>query len=414
MALNRRPRRWPGAEGRHYGEIMPYVENRIIHDADAHTMEPPEWLDEFGATSVVDYVKDHFSIGDNDVAFAEIDRCRGLQADTEFRATASDEVMLRKNYRAHGAWDPSDRSEALDYLGFASQLIFPSMPNTLLEEMEHSAPAPLTYEVASAANRAQIAFCGDDPRLLPVAYVPLQDLELAAPCAAEAIAEGAAALLIPNRMPAGHAQSHVAFDRVWAQAQEAGLPVVMHVATPDLVMPPQHRNNGLPVEPDFHGGGENFRSVSYMAISAAPLQALSMFVFDGVFERFPELRMGVIELGAVWVPSFLRQLEAAMDAFDRHEERLKKLSLRPADYIHRQVRVTPYPTEPTGWIIENSGPDICLFSSDFPHVEGGRNPLRRFDNEVSGLSEAQRERFFRHNFEDLMGSALDTDALSLV
>lgn len=392
---------------------MPYVENRIIHDADAHTMEPPEWLDEFGSTAVGDYVREHFSIGDDSKLFAEIDRCRGLQSSADFRVSAETEVMLRKNYRAHGAWDPADRSEALDYLGFASQLVFPSMPNTLLEDMEHTAPAALTYEVASAANRAQIAFCSHDPRLLPVAYVPLQDLELAGPCATEAIAEGAAALLIPNRMPANHAQSHVAFDAVWAQAQDAGIPVVMHVATPDLVMPPQHRNNGLPPEPDFHGGGENFRSVSYMAISAAPLQALSMFVFDGVFERFPELRMGVIELGAVWVPSFLRQLEAAMDAFDRHEERLKKLSLRPAEYIHRQVRVTPYPTEPTGWIIENSGPDICLFSSDFPHVEGGRNPLRRFDNEVSGLTNVQQDRFFRHNFEDLMGSALQTTALGL-
>lgn len=392
---------------------MPYVENRIIHDADAHTMEPPEWLDEFGSKVVVDYARDHFSIGDNDKVFGEIDKCRALQHDEDFRAAAADEVMLRKNYRAHGAWDRADRSEALDFMGFSSQLIFPSMPNTLLEAMEHSAPAALTYEVASAANRAQIAFCSGDPRLLPVAYVPLQDLELAGPCATEAIAEGAAALLIPNRMPAEHAQSHVGFDHVWAQAQEARIPVVMHVATPDLVMPPQHRNNGLPPEPDFHGGGENFRSVSYMAISAAPLQALSMFVFDGVFERFPELKMGVIELGAVWVPSFLRQLEAAMDAFDRHEERLKKLSLRPADYIQRQVRVTPYPTEPTGWIIENSGPDICLFSSDFPHVEGGRNPLRRFDNEVKGLSSDLQNRFFRHNFEDLMGSALDTDALAL-
>jgi len=392
---------------------MPYVENRIIHDADAHTMEPPEWLEGFGSRAVVDYAREHFTIGDNEQAFVEIDRARALQTDTGFRADAEREVMLRKNYRAHGAWDPTDRSQTLDYLGFASQLVFPSMPNTLLEEMEHTAPAELTYQTASAANRAQIAFCADDPRLLPVAYIPLQDLERAGPCAGEAIAEGAAALLIPNRMPAGHAQSHVAFDRVWAQAEEAGIPIVLHVATPDLVMPPQHRNNGLPVEPDFHGGSENFRSVSYMAISAAPLQVLSMFVFDGVFERFPQLRVGVIELGAVWVPSFLRQLEAAMDAFERHEQRLQQLTLRPSDYIHRQVRVTPYPTEPTGWIIENSGPEICMFASDFPHVEGGRNPLRRFDREVEHLSEDTRQRFYRHNFEDLMGSAVDLEALGL-
>lgn len=385
---------------------MPYVEDRVIHDADAHTMEPPEWLDEFGSRKVIEHAKANFSIGDNNPVFAEIERSRDLHTQDEFRGDAEAEVMLRKNYRAHGAWDPADRTEALDYMGFASQLVFPSMPNTLLEAMEHEAPAELTYEAASAANRAQIEFCRHDDRLLPVAYVPLQDLHMAAPCATEAIEAGAAALLIPNRMPKDHAHSHIAFDAVWAQAQEARLPVVMHVATPDLVMPPQHRNNGLPPEPDFHGGGENFRSVSYMAISSAPMQALSMMIFDGVLDRFPQLKIGIIELGAVWVPSFIRQLEAAMEAFARHEDRLQKLALRPSEYMERQVRVTPYPTEPTRWIIENSSPSICMFSSDFPHVEGGRNPIRRFDNEVAELDPATQDRFYRSNFEDLMGAGM--------
>ena len=391
---------------------MPYVEDRVIHDADAHTMEPPEWLDAYASTEVADYAKSNFRLAIGANLSSEIDRCRELHADDEFRAGAASEVMLRKNYRAPGAWDPADRSAALDAMGFASQLVFPTIPNTLLEAMEHEAPAELTYATASAANRAQIDFCSHDPRLLPIAYIPLQDLEMAAPCAEEAIEAGAAALLIPNRMPKDHAHSHVAFDAVWARAQEARLPVVMHVATPELVMPPQHRNNGLPPEPDFHGGGENFRSVSYMAISSAPMQALSMLIFDGVLERFPDLKVGVIELGAVWVPSFMRQLDAAMAAFERHEERLQKLSMQPSEYVTRQVRVTPYPTEPTGWIIENCGPEICMFSSDFPHVEGGRNPLRRFDNEVATLSDVTQERFFTKNFEDLMGAGLPLDRLA--
>ena len=385
---------------------MAYVTDRIIHDADAHTMEPPEWLDEFGSQQVRDYARTEFFAGEESPIFSEIDHCRTLHLDPEFRAKAEQEIMLRKNYRAHGASNSLDRSEALDHMGFASQLVFPTMPNTLLEVMEHEAPPSLTYEVASAANRAQIAFCDADPRLLPVAYIPLQDFDLATSCATEAINAGAASLLIPNRMPKDHAHSHIAFDSIWARAQEAGIPIVMHVATPDLVMPPQHRNNGLPLEPDFHGGGENFRSVSYMSISSPPIQALSTLIFDGVFDRFPALKMGVIELGAAWLPSFMRQLEAAFDAFAPHEKRLQSLGLRPSEYIHRQIRVTPFPTEPTGWIIENTGDEICMFSSDFPHVEGGRNPLRRFDNEVQGFSDAVKDKFFRQNFEDLMGSAM--------
>ena len=131
-----------------------------------------------------------------------------------------------------------------------------------------------------------------------------------------------------------------------------------------------------------------------------------MLVFDGVLERFPELKLGVIELGAAWLPSFMRQLEAAFDAFERHEQRLQTLSLRPSDYVRRQVRVTPFPTEPTKWIIQNTGKEICMFSSDFPHVEGGRNPLRRFDTEVANLSGEVQDRFFRRNFEDLMGRGM--------
>jgi len=385
---------------------MAYVEGRIVHDADAHVMETPEWLDEFAPARVTDHLRRNFDLGDVDAALAEIERSRRLHADPDYAAAVATEVMLRKNWRATGSFVAEDRTVALDAMGFASQLIFPTVLNVLLENLEHSGDDALIYDTAAAGNRALAQWCSGDERLLPVGYVPLASLELAPKAATVAIEAGCKALLIPNRCPADHAPSHIALDAVWAQAQEAGLPVLMHVATPELVMPPQHRNNGLPPEPDFHGGGENFRSVSYMAIPSAPMQTLSMLILDGVLERFPDLRIGVIELGAVWVPSFMRQLDAAMEAFRRHEARLQKLDLRPSEYVRRQVRVTPYPTEPTRWIIENSAPEICLFSSDYPHVEGGRNPMRRFDDEVSGLSADLQDRFFRRNFEDLMGAGM--------
>ena len=380
---------------------MAYVEDRIIHDADAHVMETPEWIEGFASKRVLDYALDHFDIGNVQATLDEIERSRALHADAGYRSTDEADVMLRKNWRATGAFIPEDRVKALDYMGFASQLVYPTVYNTMIEELEHGDDPAMTYEVASAANRAHIAFCDIDPRLYAVAYIPMQTFDGAIAATAEAIEAGAKALLIPNRCPQHHAPSHIGFDPVWAMAQEAQIPVTMHVATPELVMPPQHRNNGLPPEPDFHGGGENFRSVSYMAISASPLQALSMLIFDGVLERFPRLKIGVIELGAVWVPGFMRQLDAAFAAFERLEERLKKLSLTPSDYVRRQVRVTPYPTEPTGWIIEQAGPEIAMFSSDFPHVEGGRNPLKRFDAEVAHLPADVQDRFFRRNFEDM-------------
>jgi predicted TIM-barrel fold metal-dependent hydrolase len=76
--------------------------------------------------------------------------------------------------------------------------------------------------------------------------------------------------------------------------------------------------------------------------------------------------------------------------------------------VERQVRVTPYPHEDTGWIIANTGDEVCLFSSDYPHVEGGRNPIKRFETsmQIAGTSEAQKQRFYCDNFVDLMGAGL--------
>jgi hypothetical protein len=76
--------------------------------------------------------------------------------------------------------------------------------------------------------------------------------------------------------------------------------------------------------------------------------------------------------------------------------------------VKRQVRVTPYPHEDTGWIIANSGDAVCLFSSDYPHVEGGRNPIKRFEvsMDTAGVNAAQKQRFYCDNFVDLMGRGL--------
>ena len=133
-----------------------------------------------------------------------------------------------------------------------------------------------------------------------------------------------------------------------------------------------------------------------MGIPGPPAQTLATLIFDGVLERFPDLRIGVIEQGAIWVPSWTRQMESAFDAFARHEERLQNLSLRPSEYVRRQVRFTPYPTEDVGWIIDQSGPEVCLFSSDYPHVEGGRRPIERFEASLAagGIDPYARQRFY--------------------
>ena len=400
---------------------MPYNQTGlVVHDADAHIMETPGWLREHADPAIRERLEplrytsgnELRQTGDPDEQLRDLDaafeRLAGKHRSDEYRALDEAEIMSRKNFAATGSFLAEDRPRALDLLGFASQLVFNTFHNRRLHDWEHGGDIDLAVGAARAHNRGMVEFCDSDRRLLPTCYVPLADIDRAPALADEAIAAGAAALLVASGCPPGHSPSHRGLDAVWARAEEAGIPVVFHVGGTGDLIDPSYFVNGLPIPPDFHGGEENFRSVDYMGIPGPPAQTLATMIFDGVLERFPDLRIGVIEQGAVWVPSWTRQMESAFDAFARHEERLQSLSLRPSEYVRRQIRFTPYPTEDVGWIIAQSGPEVCLFSSDYPHVEGGRRPIERFEAslDAGGVDPHARQRFYADNFVDLMGSAL--------
>jgi uncharacterized protein len=385
---------------------MPYAEGRTFHDADSHVMETPDWLGPYADPHVRERMKPLFVAAVKPGEERLIDDARRRRADPAERAKADSELMLRKNWSALGSFAREDRPRALDLLGFSSQLVFNTFLNPYLLEAERGADLDFAYGLARAHNRAMVDFCSVDRRLLAVGYIPLADFARSRAMAEEAIAMGSKALLVPSACPARHSPSHVGLFPVWATAEEARIPIVFHVGGGGRLLDPQYFANGLPPVPDFHGGAENFRSVDYMAIPFPPMQTLSTLIIDGILDRFPRLRIGVIEQGGVWVPSWMRQLDTTVDAFSKNEERLRRLSLRPSEYVRRQVRVTPYPHEPVGWIIEQAGEEVCLFSSDYPHVEGGRNPLRRFEQSIAGLGERAKERFYCDNFVDLMGAGL--------
>jgi uncharacterized protein len=386
---------------------MPYVGDRIIHDADAHIMEPADWLiahaDPEWCSRMPRVFKEAIEPGETEDR--EVSRYRRLHAQADYRADDGTQIMLRKNFAATGSFLADDRPLAIDLIGVVSQLVFNTFTNGHLVAAEHRDIA-MAAAMARAHNRAMIEFCTVDRRLLPVCYVPLAERLEAAVIAREAIAAGAAALMIPSACPATHSPSHIELDPVWAAAQDAGLPVVFHVGGGGQLLSPMYFANGLPPVPDFHGGAENFRSIDYMAIPYWPMQTVATLVLDGVLDRFPRLKFGVIEQGASWLPGFMRNLDAAFVAFRKNETRLQRLSARPSEILRRQVRVTPYPHEDAGWIVQQAGPEMCLFSSDYPHVEGGRHPLNRFDASLEQVDEDARRRFYFDNFVDLMGDVL--------
>ncbi len=404
---------------------MAYIERRRVHDADAHIMEPPTWLRDHADPDIRDrieiptYANELVQTGDSPAGWSPepdelnliFDRLTDRHRSAEFTDAEAAEVMLRKNFAATGSFLAEDRPRVLDYIGVDSQLMFNTFHNSRLFAWEQPdadgrVDLDLAYGAARAHNRGMVEFCDVDPRLLPTCYVPLVDFDRAEAMATEAIEMGASALLVASGCPAGHSPSHRQLDRVWRQAEEAGIPIVFHVGGTGDLIDPGYFNNGLPIPPDFHGGEENFRSVDYMAIPFPPMQTLATFIFDGVLERHPGLKVGVIEQGCIWLPSWIKQMESAMDAFGRHEERLQELSLSPLEYVQRQIRVAPYPTEDVGWVTDQVGPDVLLFNTDYPHVEGGRRPFERFERSLGDRSEAIRDKFYADNFEDLMGTAV--------
>ena len=81
---------------------------------------------------------------------------------------------------------------------------------------------------------------------------------------------------------------------------------------------------------------------------------------------------------------------------------IASLSMAPSDFIRRAVRFTPFAREDAGLIIREGGPELYMFSSDFPHPEGTHDPIERFEASLGEVSEEVKDRFYRGNFEYMM------------
>ena len=101
----------------------------------------------------------------------------------------------------------------------------------------------------------------------------------------------------------------------------------------------------------------------------------------------------------------IRRLDHAVNIWARTEHHLASMKRTPSAQIRDQLRFTPYPFEAVGTLVEESYPELYLFSSDYPHAEGGRNPIGRFESSLADLPESVHARFFSTNFVDLYPNA---------
>ncbi|HEY8616856.1 amidohydrolase family protein [Phenylobacterium sp.] len=381
---------------------MPYAQGRVIHDADSHIMESLDWLPSYAEPSIRDrLISMRLEAGGSGAAKA-IEKALARQRDAAATAEiASNVVEGPKGWAAFGAMDPGERVRALDDLGFSRQLVFTTFAGS---QFMPSPELEVKYGGARALNRGIAEWCARDARLIAVGVVPLDDPARAEAEIDFALKAGCGAIWIPAA-PAGEVSpGHPDLDRVWARLAEAGAPFMLHVGATAPVLPPAYHKNGHPRPKDWLGGGENLRAKDFFALSFAPQNFLAALALDGVFERFPRLRGGVIELGAGWVPDMLRRLDQAWKGWRKTDPVIGGLSMPPSEFIRRAVRFTPFATEDAGTIIREGGKELFLFSSDFPHPEGTRNPIERFEATFGGFDEETRDRFYRRNFEDLFAA----------
>lgn len=375
---------------------MTYAGGRRIVDADSHLMEWPGFLTDHADPAVRDALP---PIGGGRSGLTLTDGTRA-PGEREALVELGDELVRKgpKWHAALGAVDPTERTTALDLLGFEYQVVYSSLCAPLFDLAD---PA-VRYGGYRAHNRAVAEFCGADERLLGVAMCDLDDLDRALPVLDEALDLGLREVWLPARAPGGRSPGHVDHDPFWARLAERGVPFVLHVGSGALGIGDAWLDNGRPPGEEM-SGAEIIGSKDFMVVWHTAERWLSVLVLDGVLERHRGLHGGVIEMGAGWVPAMLRRLDHAVDIWKRSEPRLGTFERTPSEQAADQLRFTPYPFEDVGWLCTQSDPVLYLFSSDYPHAEGGRDPIGRFDRALAPFDDTVAAGFYADNAAAWLG-----------
>ena len=381
---------------------MTYANGRKIMDADSHLMELPDFL----SRNVDSNMKDRIpSLGDIRLAdvgtqMKALDGSKGHSGDEldNLLALGSNITRGPKWHAALGSFSGTERSQALDLLGFERQVIFSSFCAT---KVFTSRDVDARYAAAQAHNRSVADFCKRDTRLIGVAMSPIDEPDLARPVIDEAIKLGLGAMSIPSRSPGGRSPGHPDLDPIWRTLEEAEIPFILHVGSDNLSIADEWMNDGHSERESARGRAEVIGSKDLTVIFQSAQRFISTLVLDGVLEKFRQLKGGVIELGAGWVPDTIRRLDHAVEIWAKSEPFLAGFSRKPSEQFQDQLRFTPYPFEDVGQLISESSPNLYMFSTDYPHAEGGRDPIGRFTRSLAERDEREQELFFYENFRSL-------------
>jgi predicted TIM-barrel fold metal-dependent hydrolase len=262
-------------------------------------------------------------------------------------------------------WQPAARLGELDRLGLDEAFLFPNYGLA----WEHTLAGDLdaTKTNMAAWNRWVLEVAAEGQgRLHPVAHLTLRDLDwLEQQLAALAAGDVRLAMIAPALVD-GRPLSHPDLDRAWGAFVHHDVAPVFHVANQQRPFDEAwYATDPEPTNPVL--------SSVFLWVPAA--LGIADLVVNGVLERRPELRIGVIELSAVWLPMFLMYLDGGVRFVTRlHGKSITDLPLAPSDYVRRQVRVAAFSYERPERLIQRVG-DVFMCCSDYPHSEGTAHPL---------------------------------------
>jgi predicted TIM-barrel fold metal-dependent hydrolase len=379
--------------------MEPQIE--FLNDADSHVMELPDFLTSCADPSVRDRLPPILPRGQADATLAGLPadgtRAHTPQRVAELRSLGRGILAGPKWYAALGAFNCAERGMVLDLVGIRKQVVFSSFAAANLTQWKDT---DLRYGGVRAFNRAIRQFVEGDPRLIGVGLLVLDDPARTIKELDLALRDGVRVFMLPSDAP-GRSPGHIDHDPIWARLEEARAAFVLHVGSSRLSIDAEWMNDGHPERKSARGGAEVVGSKDMTSIFHSAERFLSVLILDGVLERFPRLRGGCIELGAGWVPAMRRRLDHIVKIWAKPEPHLREMKRLPSEQMDEQLRFTPYPFEDVGELIRFSSDKLYMFSTDYPHAEGGRDPIGRFSASLAKSGDETRERFFRSNFTDL-------------
>ena len=384
---------------------MTYAEHRRIIDVDSHLIELDDFLHVAARTEHHAKIPSMHDQKNLPVVQAGLDRGRELFAKRQgdpatmqkFEASLMDNT--KSGWNRLGAFDPQERSHTLDLLGFELQWVLPTFS---FHQIGHAANDDVLEAGAYTLNKAMGDFCAHDERLKGTGYLPLRlGPERALQIMRQGFRDGCYSYIVDTNEPddAGLSFTHPDFDPIWAAFADAKTPFSIHVAVNGeyQAVSPSFKNNGATAHE--LGGDAPAGELGLMTIGNSAQIFLAALIFDGVFERHPDLKVISMEHAATWLPSWLQSLDYTAKLFSRH----RKFAQPPSDTARQHVKVSPFGGEPVGWIIENVGPEMLVFASDYPHPEGTADPIGKFEATMQNCDTATMEAFYYGNMRDAMG-----------